>query len=292
MKTLETLQRDMDTATDLQSIVRTMKVLAAVSIRQYERALESLTEYQRTVTMGFQAVLRNHPQQPTAFGSQTESGLIIFGSDHGLCGRYNESIVQFALEHLKQNHHLTPRLLVIGARVDSLLTEAGIAIEQDFFVPGSVEGITSTVQQILQTIVNWQQSGIASIRLCYQTRQTKNNYQPRMETLLPVDLGQFNHSKWPSRSLPCYQENSSQLLGSLISQHLFISLYNACAESLACEHASRLTSMQIAEKNIKEQLETLTGEHRQQRQQQITEELLDVIAGYEVFSGEKEKLKS
>ena len=76
---------------------------------------------------------------------------------------------------------------------------------------------------------------------------------------------------------------SEKLLSSLIRQHLFIVLYSACAESLAGEHASRLVSMQVAEKNIKERLESLTATFRQQRQNQITEELLDVVSGFEAL---------
>jgi len=74
------------------------------------------------------------------------------------------------------------------------------------------------------------------------------------------------------------------LLSSLIRQYLFISIFQACAESLASEHASRLLSMQIAEKSIKGRIEDLRAEFRQQRQNSITEELLDVVAGFEVLN--------
>ncbi len=81
--------------------------------------------------------------------------------------------------------------------------------------------------------------------------------------------------------------SAEKLLSSLIRQQLFIKLFNACAESLAGEHASRLMSMQVAEKNIQERLESLTASYRQQRQGQITEELLDVVSGFEALQDER-----
>ena len=80
---------------------------------------------------------------------------------------------------------------------------------------------------------------------------------------------------------------AEELLSALIREHLFIRLFSACTESLAGEHASRLMSMQVAEKNIQQRLESLTAIYRQQRQNQITEELLDVVSGFEALHGKQ-----
>lgn len=290
MQTLEALQRDINAATDLQSIVRTMKVLAAVSIRQYERALESLADYNRTVEMGLQVVLHNH--QATAACQQPRqspcTGAIVFGSDHGLCGRYNESIAAFALEKLDkiEPNLLNWRLLAVGGRIDAALRERGHNVLETFFVPGSVSGITATVQKMLLQIDDWQSEGVEQVLLFYNAHHQRTTYSARLKKLLPLDLCRFNYSQanpWPSRTLPQFSMDSEKLLSALIRQHLFIVLYSACAESLAGEHASRLVSMQIAEKNIKDRLESITATFRQQRQNEITEELLDVISGFETL---------
>ena len=290
MKTLEQLQRDMDTTASLQGIVRTMKVLAAVSIRQYERAQESLLHYNRTVELGLQVVLKQ--QVTTAANvrkkSQSVVGAVIFGSDHGLCGRYNESIAEFAmleLEKINPNQDFR-RILVVGARIEASLNEMGQAVEECFWVPGTVGNITGTVQNMLQKIDNWQLEGVEQVMLFHHARWQRASYPPQARQLLPVDLSSFNHKqakRWPSRSLPQFTLAAEELLSSLIRQHLFIRLFSACAESLAGEHASRLMSMQVAEKNIKQRLESLTAAYRQQRQSQITEELLEVVSGFEVL---------
>jgi F-type H+-transporting ATPase subunit gamma len=292
MKTLEALQRDMDTSADLQAIVRTMKVLAAVSIRQYERAQESLQQYHKSVEMGLQVILQQHQAMTSKTQKKTQPllGAVIFGSDHGLCGRYNESIAEFAiLEMDKINQYQdSRRILVVGARIEASLHEMGQTVEECFLVPGTVDNITGTVQEILLKIDSWQQEGVEQIMLFHHARQQRGSYPPLARQLLPVDLSHFNNKRekpWPSCSLPQFSLTAEELLSSLIQQQLFIKLFSACAESLAGEHASRLMSMQVAEKNIQERLESLTASYRQQRQGQITEELLDVVSGFEALQG-------
>lgn len=292
MKTLEALQRDMDTSADLQAIVRTMKVLAAVSIRQYERAQESLQQYNKSVEMGLQVILQQYPAQTPKNQKQTQAivGAVIFGSDHGLCGRYNESIAQFAINELdkKNQQQDLRRILVVGARIEASLYEMGQSVEECFLVPGTVDNITGTVQEILLKIDSWQQQGVEQLMLFHHARQQRGSYPPQALQLLPIDLSNFNgksKKSWPSHSLPQFSITTEKLLSALIQQQLFIKLFNACAESLAGEHASRLMSMQVAEKNIKERLESLTASYREQRQGQITEELLDVVSGFEALQG-------
>ncbi|MCK4842225.1 MAG: F0F1 ATP synthase subunit gamma [Methylococcales bacterium] len=295
MKTLEQLQRDMDTTASLQEIVRTMKVLAAVSIRQYERAQESLLHYNRTVELGLQVVLKQQAAITMAKVRkkvQPVVGAIIFGSDHGLCGRYNESIAEFAmleLEKINPNQD-SRRILVVGARIEAFLHEMDQAVEECFFVPGTVDNITGTVQNILQKIDLWQLEGIEQVMLFHHVRQQRSSYPPQARQLLPVDLSSFNHKRvkrWPSHSLPQFTLPVEELLSALIQELLFIRLFSACTESLAGEHASRLMSMQVAEKNIQQRLESLTATYRQQRQNQITEELLDVVSGFEALHGKQ-----
>ena len=92
--------------------------------------------------------------------------------------------------------------------------------------------------------------------------------------------------KWESKSLPIFRMDGDKIFSSLIREYLFVSLYRAFAESLASENASRLASMQNAEKNIEEQLLDLHVQFHRTRQMTITEELLDIVAGFEALQEE------
>jgi len=123
MTTLESLQRQIATAQDLKSVVKTMKVLAAVSIRQYERAVEALADYTRTIELGLQAVL-NEPSIADLPGqSQTNHRIvaIVFGSDQGMCGQFNQQIATDAIAQIQPLLHASADLTLVadGGRVIS-----------------------------------------------------------------------------------------------------------------------------------------------------------------------------
>jgi F0F1-type ATP synthase, gamma subunit len=75
-----------------------------------------------------------------------------------------------------------------------------------------------------------------------------------------------------------------------VRHYLFFSLYRAFVESLASENASRLASMQMAEKNIEEHLNELSAQFHRRRQSAITSELLDVVTGFEAITGEDHRI--
>ena len=89
---------------------------------------------------------------------------------------------------------------------------------------------------------------------------------------------------WPNGNLSEVIGDSAETLRALISEYLFVSLFRACAESLASENASRLAAMQRADKNIDELLEDLRGSFYRLRQSGIDEELFEVVAGFEALS--------
>ncbi len=289
MQTQETLQRAITATGELKSIVRTMKVLSAVSIRQYERAETALEDYRRTIEMGLEVVARQADLASPPERPEESSGLgaVSFGSDQGLCGRFNETISAFGLGELMklQPNRARRRVLAVGLRVAAFLEAQGESIEERFVEPASVAGITPAVQGILLQLGRWRSSGLSRILLFYNEHRSGVVHDPVMQTLLPIDFQQFAERRdWPSHSLPTHTMASRPLLAALVRQYLFIAVFRACTESLASEHASRLVAMQIAERNIDERLEGLNARFREQRQNKITEELLDVVAGFEALT--------
>jgi F-type H+-transporting ATPase subunit gamma len=292
MQTTESLKRRIKSAGDLLSVVKTMKALAAVSIRQYQKAVESLEDYNRTVEMGLQIVLKER------MGAMTRSknmavkrmGMIIFGSDQGLCGQLNEQISVYALDYIKAAgvKKENRKVLAVGARVADYVEDAGQPIDELMATPSSTSGITPLVQEIIMVIEEWHfRQNVDHFILFYNDYISGANYHPYHVQLLPVNhdwLKEIARKKWDSKSLPIYRMDGDKIFSSLIREYLFVSLYRAFAESLASENASRLASMQNAEKNIEEQMQELNVQFHRTRQMTITEELLDIVAGFEALS--------
>ena len=89
MATLESLVRKIKSVEDLQSIVRTMKAMAAANLRQYERAVESLKDYHHTVELGLQIVLRRNGAKSAHKQSPRKKGpllAVVIGTDYGFAG--------------------------------------------------------------------------------------------------------------------------------------------------------------------------------------------------------------
>jgi F-type H+-transporting ATPase subunit gamma len=292
MESLESLRRRIESAQDLHGIVRTMKALAAANIRQFERAVDAVGVYYRTVDAGLRIALRDQ----TAPAAETDRkrigrlGAIIIGSDQGMCGQFNEQVVSFALEDMVQNRGGTREsiLLVIGIRAAARIQEANWEFQDVLSVPGSVGGIPGTVQSLLLKVNAWREMGQVDRVMLYNNQPVSgSSYQSSGIQLVPVDITRFKapiQELCASRTIPQYTMDRSQLLAALIRQYLFVQLYRACAESLASENTSRLLTMQTAEKNIDERIDELNINYHSRRQEAITGELLDVISGFEVLS--------
>ena len=293
-QTLESMRRRIESAEDLYSVVRVMKALAAANIRQYERAVESLVEYNRTIEAGLQIALRNRPEAIAAESPPGRRwGFVVFGSDQGMCGSFNEQVAAFALEQINAfaEKEEDRTVLVVGDRPVGRLQDAGCFVCERFSLPSTVTGITSAVNDVLLKVEELRfQKGIEQFRLIHHRPGARTNSGPGTVQLLPIDrswLRGLATRNWASRSLPTFTMDWRRLFSALIRQYLFTALYRAFAESLASENASRLASMQAAERNIEGHLSRLTLDYNQGRQQSITEELLDIVAGFETLTGEE-----
>lgn len=297
MPELEDLRERIDSARQLQSVVEAMKTLANVNIRQYERSVESLRTFETTLEQSFQILLADRPEDMSLTMGKSGGclGAIVLGSDQGMCGPFNDRIAEFTIDWLNEDCDVEPSnrtVLSAGERVMGRLEMGRIRSDETLAMPGSVDGITPTVQDLLMTIQRWRdEQGIDCVRIFYNKRESKGSYGSRQQCLLPLDedwLKEIEQRKWPSRGLPTYRTDWRTLFTHTVEQYLFSSLFRAFAESLASENAARLQAMSGAEDNIEDRLDELVSEYHSERQTTITEELLDLTAGYEALSVEEE----
>ncbi len=285
------LRRKIDSAGDLQSVVRTMKALAASSIGQYEQSVRALGDYYRTVELGLGVCFRGYGSAAFMTGDprRTDAGTIgavVFGSDQGLVGQFNEVVADHAITTLAALPG-RPQIWAIGERVHARLADAGLPSAGRFTVPNSVGAITPLVGQIL--VESERQRGqdeVAALHLFYNRPTSGAVYEPVTQRLLPLDeiwRRELARRPWPTNNLPEILGDDTGTLRALIREYLFISLFRACAESLASENASRLAAMQRADKNIEELLEDLNGKYHRMRQSGIDEEMFDVVSGFEAL---------
>lgn len=291
--TTASLSRKISSAGDLQSVVRTMKALAASSIGQYEKSVRALGDYYRTVELGLGACFRESKLVVAPIANQkgkTEAGVIgaiVFGSDQGLVGQFNDVVADFAVKTLATLPG-KPEVWAVGERVQARLTDAGLKPLGIFAVPNSVQAITPLVGRIqIESETRRAKGEYSELYIFHNRPKSGALYEPVGQRLLPLDAvwqKGLTEVRWPTKILPEVAGSGTGTLRALIREYLFISLFRACAESLASENASRLAAMQRADKNIDELLENLHGTFHRLRQTSIDEELFDVISGFKALS--------
>ncbi len=137
METVEDLKRRIKSADDLYDVVKTMKTLAAVSLRQHEESLHSVDEYYRSVELGLKALLLSRPSRHRAI-LPPETVAFIVGSDQGMVGQFNESVAAFAEEDLcgEGQPRKKPALWAAGARAAASGSDRFGEVEEFFLPPG------------------------------------------------------------------------------------------------------------------------------------------------------------
>jgi len=291
--TTESLRRKISSAGDLQSVVRTMKAMAASSIGQYEKSVRALSDYYRTVELGLGVFFREI--EPTGSISERQAPIhasatraVVFGSDQGLVGRFNDAVAEYAIKTLAALPGKS-KVWAVGERVHARLADAGLPLAGLFTVPNSVEAITPLVGQIQIESEAHQAPGEHAPLWVFHNRPLPGAiYEPVGQRLLPLDAQwrqRLINIHWPTANLPEVLGGGTAALRALIREYLFISLFRACAESLASENASRLAAMERANKNINDLLDDLHGTFHRLRQTDIDEELFDVISGFEALVG-------
>lgn len=289
--TTASLRRKIGSASDLQSVVRTMKALAASSIGQYEKSVSALGDYYRTVELGLGACFRAGESTAFAVAKQAQSdttstGAVVFGSDQGLVGQFNDIVADFTVKTLSKLPG-QPRIWAVGERVHARLADAGLPAAGLFAVPNSVRAIMPLIGQVLVAHKTRLDRGeVGELHLFYNRPASGAVYAPVHQRLLPLDetwRRQLAGRPWPTKPLPEVMGGSATLRA-LIREYLFVSLFRACAESLASENASRLAAMERADRNIDELLEDLNGSFHRLRQSGIDAELFDVISGFEALA--------
>ncbi len=205
-------------------------------------------------------------------------------------GQFNDAVADYAIKTLAALPG-KPQVWAVGERVHARLADAGMPLMGLFTVPNSVQAITPLVGQIqIESESHRAKGEYARVYVFHNRPRSGALYEPVSQRLLPLDA-QWQQAlakvPWPTGNLPEVMGSGSGTLRALIREYLFISLFRACAESLASENASRLAAMQRADKNIDDLLESLQGTFHRLRQSGIDEELFDVISGFEALSVKK-----
>ena len=296
METLDNLKKTLDTSKSIKQVVSTMKALSGANIKKYEKIVKVLYAYRSNIELALQALMMyndiniNELDFVKNSKDKKEKNLaIILGSNQGLCGRFNDKIMNFVVDDIKSSDKT--KIIIVGERLNMLMSNTKLNIEKSIPVPNSIDNISSTIFDILEVIEKEIKNKTSDkVFLYYIANDDTMNGTLTKTRLIPVDkkiLENAQKKVWPTNNIPYWQINSKTLIVDLLKQYIFVGLNNALINSIASEQKNRLITLQNAENNINDLIRTKNLEYNQKRQGTITSELLDVVTGYAVAKKRK-----
>jgi F-type H+-transporting ATPase subunit gamma len=295
---------------NIRKITRAMEMVAAARLRRAEQRIEALRPYAG-------AIRRMTRQAADAAGAEVSSmpvlqehesinkvAVLLVTGDRGLAGAFNSQIIRAGLraanEHESQGREIA--FSASGRRGVSTLTFRGREIS------GAYVGFTdrpayANAREIGQDLVAAYVDGeVDQVEIIYNGYVSALTQEVRRETLLPLQQatileesgegdddehvgssGGADEHEGGGQALVEYEPEPDEILGRLVPEYVEISVYRALLESTASEHGARMTAMRNASENAADIIEDLTLEMNRARQAEITQEIMEVVAGAEAL---------
>jgi F-type H+-transporting ATPase subunit gamma len=290
---------------NIQKITRAMEMVAAARLRRAEQRIEALRPYAsaiRRMTRQAAEAAGSVPQLPILAEREQISnvGLLLVAGDRGLAGAFNSNIVRRGVsagrEHESDGHKAV--YFASGRRPASSLAFRGLALA-DSFTGFTDRPSYADARRIAERVMAaYVDEEVDQVEIFYNGYISPISQVVRRETLLPLqratvleegdeDEQEEEESQEQSgpRALVEYEPEPEEILKRLVPDYVEISIYRALLESTASEHGARMTAMRNASENAGTLIEDLTLEMNRARQAEITQEIMEVVAGAEGVSG-------
>jgi F-type H+-transporting ATPase subunit gamma len=260
---------------ELLEIVGAMRSLAGMRLQESQRALPGVRHYADSVAQAIGAALLLMPQPATEVpASPGRRAVILCGAEHGFVGAFNERLLEAADALLEP----TDLLFMIGSRAAALACERGRNPAWTHEMASRVAGVPELINRLTHELYTRIVGGeIARIDLI--SSRYRQGVAPTIDhrPLLPLDTAALALRQ--PRQAPLHYLAPTLLLERLMAEYVFAVLTEAVVESIGSENAARFAAMESAHENVEKKLSELRQTALQARQEEITAELLDLIAG-------------
>jgi F-type H+-transporting ATPase subunit gamma len=284
-----------------------MEMISAARLRKAEQRIEALRPYAdalRRMTARASQAADNIPNLPILQEKENVQtvGILLVTGDRGLAGPFNSQILRAGNQRMRELQSDGKEVLwyAVGRRGVSSLEFRG------FEVGGSWTGFTDRpafgdARTVADGVVSaYVDDKVDRVEVFYNGYISPVNQEVRHETLLPLqqadviaddsddegDDGQNGNGEDEhihDRALWIYEPDAEEILARLVPDYVEISIYRALLESTASEHGARMSAMRSASDNAADLIDDLTLAANRQRQAEITQEIMEVVAGAEAL---------
>jgi F-type H+-transporting ATPase subunit gamma len=290
---------------NIHKITRAMEMVAAARLRRAEQRIDNLRPYAQAIRKMARRVAEaaeGVPRVPVLEERETvrSVGILLVTGDRGLAGAFNTNIVRAGgqLRRELRSDGIESTFYVVGRRGNSTLRFRGDPVEKSYIGFTDRPGFANAREISSDLTAAYIDGKLDRVEAIYNRYVSPLTQYVRRQTLLPVqqaavfgegvpDDVRAEQAEEPAedetRALWDYEPDPEELLPDLFSEYVDLSVFRALLESTASEHGARMTAMRSAAENAEAMIDDLTLEMNRARQAEITQEILEVVAGAEAL---------
>jgi len=289
MASIITIKRRIQTASNVSKTTRAMQMIATSKLKKAQNAAISARPYVEKL-MGLSKALTDRLGEDDLNEYMIEPKdlsdtlLLVFSPDKGLCGGLITNLAKELINQNKQNGEI--KYVTVGKKIENITARLGKEIVASFSF-GTILPIFDMVYPIAKIIDDYfLNKKIANVKILYTHFLTVFSQVPKVETILPIGMQKTDEDSQESPPFTLFEPSPKEILPSLLRHYLEMVLYQYLLESYASEQAARMIAMKGATENAQEIIDYLKLEYNKQRQEKITNEILDIGSGAAAFAYE------
>ncbi len=287
MANLRDIRRRIGSVKNTRQITSAMKLVAgaklrkaterAVAARPYQDALGSVLQ-----SVGGRAAEVSNPLLET-HESVDRAVVVIFGSDKGLCGSFNNALFRETERFLAglKERGLEVSLRTFGKKARSYFGNRGYEITESIIEVSHATYMDEVHKLVDHLVGDFTTGEVDEVYLVFNEFESVLTQRPTFPRVLPLSLDEEEDTG--AQADFAFEPSGQELLNTLLPLYLQGILLRAFLETEAGEHASRMTAMDNATRNASELIDTLTIQYNRARQAAITTEIIEVVSGAEAL---------
>ncbi len=291
MASLRDIRKRIRSVKNTRQITKAMKMVSAAKLRRAQEGVVAARPYAQTLDAVMnQLMSRAEPgtvTHPLLTRREVKKvDLLVITSDRGLAGGFNANINRRALKYLAEHKGtLEVNITSVGRKGGEFLRGRGFTIRKDY--PGVLQKVTyAAAEGIAGELAQRFLAGtVDAVFIMYNEFASAVTQVPTTAQLLPFETRVSEAKVGQSLIDYAYEPNPQAVLERLVPSAVAVKVYRALLESVAAEHAARMTAMDSATRNAGDMIGALTLFYNRSRQAQITKELVEIVSGAEALNG-------
>jgi len=268
-----------------QQITKAMKMVAAAKLRRAQQRILDSRPYADILSRVLSSLAsrceHTHPLLEVRDGGR--AWVVVISSDKGLCGSFNTNLFREVQRELGGERWAEPELVTIGRKASEHYGRQQWKVaheERETIATATAEDGARLGQMFVQAFTTGQ---VDSVWLCYNKFLSLIRHEHSIERLLPLEPPAIAEDETAAAVDYLYEPDPDSLLEALLPRSVEVKVQTAIFDSVAAEHAARMTAMDAATKNADDMIDSLTLLYNRTRQAAITKELLEIVSGAEAL---------